>query len=126
MKENIISGGLFEEGGPVCLVEGPVSKRTEEIPLSEYERFLRATGLKPGPILTLWPEGMWTYLGNEGAAPKSFVDRILELAKLACDTPMRKEDPRTKAQVEDWGAKAKLFRAGCLRAKTNTSGKPWA
>jgi len=125
MKENIISGGLFEKDGPQPLVEGPVNPRAEEIPLTEYERFLRGLELTEGPLQPLWVQGLWTYLGLPGRMVDDFYNHIIQMAWLCHDTPFRKESAKYKSQVEDWGPKSAMFRSHCRRAKVRPGGDPW-
>jgi len=126
-KENIISGGLFEKDGPAPLVEGPLPKGREKIPVGEYERFLRALWLKESPLERMWVDGMWTYLGMEGRPTEAFRKHILAQAKLALDTELKKTSAKygVTVEVDDMSAKAKLFRAACMRSRTQPGGKPW-
>lgn len=126
MRENIVSGGLFEENGPTPLVEGPLNRGGDKIPLSEYERFLKGTQLKEGPLQKLWVQGMWNHLGLPGTMNDDFFEHVMIMAKLAYETPMKKVSPKYKFDdAEDWNAKAALFRASCNRAKTRPDGSPW-
>lgn len=115
MKENIISGGLFEEYGAGPLVPGPISKRRTKIPLSEYTRFIKATALKEAPIMELWPQGLWEFLGNHGKAPRAFIQYVVDRAQLAADTDIQKFDEVNKRYVQDWSRKASIFRSAVLK-----------